>query len=83
MPLARLHLYNYLDELQTRCLYYDTDSVIYTCLLNEQPLPVGDYLGDLTDEYVSDYGTFSITVNTCSHASHNFQYADHSTKHRN
>lgn len=53
--LARLHLYNYLDELQDRCLYYDTDSVIYTCAANEQPLPLGDYLGDLTDE-LSAYG---------------------------
>lgn len=48
--LARLHLYGYLDRLQNRCLYYDTDSVIYTCAANEEPLPLGDYLGDLTDE---------------------------------
>lgn len=53
--LARIHLYSYLDELNDRCLYYDTDSVIYTCKENEQPLPVGDYLGDLTDE-LADYG---------------------------
>lgn len=54
--LARIHLYGYLEELQTRCLYYDTDSVIYTCKENEHPLPLGDYLGDLTDELVDDYG---------------------------
>lgn len=35
---ARIHLYGYLEKLQTRCLCYDTDSVIYTCATNEQPL---------------------------------------------
>lgn len=54
--LARIHLYGYLEKLQTRCLYYDTDSVIYTCKENEQPLPLGDYLGDLTDELADDFG---------------------------
>lgn len=47
---ARMHLYTYLDKLQTRCLYYDTDSVIYTCKDGEDTLPLGDYLGELTDE---------------------------------
>lgn len=53
--LARIHLYGYLEKLQDRCLYYDTDSVIYTCAANQEPLPLGDYLGELTDE-LADYG---------------------------
>lgn len=52
---ARLHLYKYLDFLQERVLYYDTDSVFFTKKPNEEGLPLGDYLGDLTDELV-DYG---------------------------
>lgn len=28
--LARIHLYKYLDMLQERCLYHDTDSVIFS-----------------------------------------------------
>lgn len=52
---ARIYLYKYLDELQERCLYYDTDSVIYTCKDDEKPLSIGDYLGDLTDE-LSEFG---------------------------
>ena len=46
---ARLRLYQVLDQLKDRCLYYDTDSVIY---LDDGSvnLPLGDYLGDLTDE---------------------------------
>lgn len=47
---ARMHLYAYLDKLQERCLYYDTDSVIYTCKDDENILPLGDHLGELTDE---------------------------------
>lgn len=53
--LARIHLYGYLDKLQERCLYYDTDSVIFTCDENEECLPLGDNLGDLTDE-VREFG---------------------------
>lgn len=64
--LARIHLYGYLKKLQARCLYYDTDSVIYTCAANEQSLPLGDYLGDLTDELV-EYGENSfISEFVCS-----------------
>lgn len=47
---ARMHLYAYLDKLQERCLYYDTDSVIYTCKDDENILSLGDHLGELTDE---------------------------------
>lgn len=52
---ARMHLYGYLDKVQERCLYYDTDSVIYTCSDGEEMLNLGDHLGDLTDE-LSTFG---------------------------
>ena len=51
---ARLHLYEALELLGERVLYYDTDSVIY---LEEpgQPNPVlGDYLGEFTSELDGD-----------------------------
>ena len=51
---ARLKLYEALDQLQERVLYYDTDSVIY---LEEpgQPSPVlGNYLGEFTSELDDD-----------------------------
>ena len=51
---ARLRLYEALELLGERVLYYDTDSVIY---LEEvgQPSPVlGDYLGDFTSELDPD-----------------------------
>ena len=47
---ARLKLYDLLEKLQDRVLYYDTDSVIYI----HKPLywnpPLGDFLGQLKDE---------------------------------
>lgn len=53
--LARIHLYNYLDILKERCLYHDTDSIIFTCKSGEACPKLGDYLGDLTDE-LAEFG---------------------------
>jgi hypothetical protein len=48
---ARLELYNLLDFLGDRVLYYDTDSVIYKHSDDPTQNPkLGDNLGDLTDE---------------------------------
>ena len=47
---ARLKLYSYLEQLQQRVLYFDTDSVIYSWKPGEPDIPLGDYLGDMTDE---------------------------------
>ena len=47
---ARLKLYDYLEQLQDRALYVDTDSIIFTTADGESPMPLGDYLGDLTNE---------------------------------
>jgi len=47
---ARLRLYEQLEVLQERVLYFDTDSIIYVTRPGEATLPLGDYLGDLTSE---------------------------------
>ena len=47
---ARLKLYDLLDLLQEPVLYYDTDSVIYVHKPGKPDPPLGNYLGDLTDE---------------------------------
>ncbi|KAK3735264.1 hypothetical protein QZH41_008887 [Actinostola sp. cb2023] len=47
---ARLKLYRYLEELQERFLYFDTDSIFYVTHPGQALLPLGDYLGDLTSE---------------------------------
>lgn len=50
--LARVHLYGYLDMLKERCLYHDTDSIIFSCKDGEEKPMLGDYLGELTDELI-------------------------------
>ena len=54
---ARLKLYDLLDLLQERVLYYDTDSVVYIHQPGKPDPPLGDYLGDLTDELNGGYIT--------------------------
>ena len=58
---ARLKLYDLLDLLQERVLYYDTDSVVYVHEPGKPDPPLGDYLGDLTDELKGDYITTFIS----------------------
>src|SRR5436190_2172200 len=57
---ARLKLYTYLERLDRRVLYYDTDSCIYISSgePNEYEPRTGNFLGDLTDELES-YGSGS------------------------
>ena len=51
---ARLKLYSYLENLDRRVLYYDTDSCAFVCIQrtkNEEYRPhIGSLLGDMTDE---------------------------------
>ena len=47
---ARLKLYSVLEQLDRRVLYYDTDSIIYISRPGEVDPPLGDYLGELTNE---------------------------------
>ncbi|KAM4014972.1 uncharacterized protein ACNLHF_001687 [Anomaloglossus baeobatrachus] len=51
---ARLELYSLLDRLQERCLYHDTDSVIFVQKAGEWNPTLGDYLGELTSEIPDD-----------------------------
>jgi hypothetical protein len=52
---ARIHLYGYLDSLQERALYCDTDSVLYV-QPNDGPglVETGDRLGAMTSELKPD-----------------------------
>ncbi|XP_060731092.1 uncharacterized protein LOC132848976 [Tachysurus vachellii] len=47
---ARLELYNLMDRLNRRCLYTDTDSVIFKSKEGDWMPPLSDYLGGLTSE---------------------------------
>lgn len=48
--LSRLKLYESPEKLGEQVLYYDTDSVIYKCKPDQTTIPLGDYMGDMTDE---------------------------------
>ena len=51
---ARLRLYTHLKTLGERALYFDTDSVIYRWQPGQSEIPLGDYLGEMTDELEGD-----------------------------
>jgi len=52
---ARLHLYSYLDRLQERALYTDTDSVVFIQTRDGDALvEIGDCLGAMTSELKPD-----------------------------
>ena len=53
--MARLKLYDALDTLKERVLYYDTHSVIYRTKPDEVKLPLGKFLGQFTDELEGDH----------------------------
>ena len=66
---ARLKLYEALEKLDERVLYYDTDSVIYKTQAGQEKLPLGDYLGQFTDETDGDP-----IVEFCSGGAKNYGY---------
>ena len=54
---ARLQLYDELDMLKERVLYYDTDSIVYLTQPDQPEPRLGNYIGDLTDELGGDHIT--------------------------
>ena len=47
---ARLKLYSYLQQLNTQVLYFDTDSVVYKWKPGQTEIPLGNFLGEMTNE---------------------------------
>ena len=47
---ARLKLWKVMQSLGSRVIYHDTDSIIFSAKEGEYIPPLGEYLGDLTDE---------------------------------
>jgi len=70
---ARLKLYEYLENLQERVLYYDTDSVIYVSKEGEYEPPLGNFIGDMTNELES-YGSDSYIKEFVSGGPKNYAY---------
>lgn len=47
---ARLKLYDVLDQVGERVCYFDTDSIVYISREGQHDPPLGNYLGQLTNE---------------------------------
>ena len=68
---ARLKLYSVLERLQGRVFYFDTDSVIFTSQPGEWIPPLGDYLGELTNEL--DDGDYITTFASAGPKNYTYQ----------
>ena len=51
---ARLKLYGYMDKVKDRLMYSDTDCCFYSHRPGQDALPLGDHLGDMTNEVPGD-----------------------------
>ena len=61
---ARLKLFKIINSLGNRCLYYDTDSVIFTAKPGEYIPKTGEFLGQLTNE-LNDSSDFITKFLSC------------------
>ena len=77
---ARLKLYSYMEKLQTKTLYTDTDSIIYLKDDSVDDIPTGNFLGDMTDELEKDYGVGSYITELVALGPKNYSYKVFSTK---
>jgi hypothetical protein len=75
---ARLKLYEHLEALGGQVLYYDTDSVLYVYKNGLYRIPIGDYLGEMTDE-LAEYGPGSYIVEFVSGGPKTYAYLVWST----
>ncbi|KAJ8019801.1 putative DNA polymerase [Holothuria leucospilota] len=71
---ARLKLYSYLERLDRRVLYFDTDSIIYVSTPEAWDPPIGNFLGDMTDELRKPYGEGSYITEFVSGGPKNYAY---------
>lgn len=81
---ARLHLYSFIERLGSRLLYFDTDSIIYWSTVGRQQyeVPVGSFLGQMTDE-LREYGHGSYITEFCAGGPKNYSYKVYSTMKKN
>ena len=66
---ARLKLYQELQQLNQRVVYFDTDSIIFTQEPGQYQPPLGKYLGKFKDELKGDH-----IVQFCSGGPKNYGY---------
>ena len=62
---ARLRLYHHLNQVEENALYFDIDSVVYKWQPGQPEIPLGNFLGEMTDEL--DMETAIVTSSSNSH----------------
>ena len=67
---ARLKLNALIQKLNSRTLYFDTDSVIFSSTPEEEKISTGPYLGDLTNELSEG----EVITSFCSGGPKNYSY---------
>lgn len=63
---ARLKLYSYLEEMQERVFYMDTDSVIFSYRAGDYLPDTSMRIGEMSDEIKDDYGHDAYIKRFCS-----------------
>ncbi|KAJ8024303.1 hypothetical protein HOLleu_37008 [Holothuria leucospilota] len=71
---ARLKLYSYLERFDKRVLYFDIGSIIYVSTPEAWDPPIGNSLGDMTDELRKPYGEGSYITEFVSGGPQNYAY---------
>ena len=69
---GRLKLLEALQKLERRVIYVDTDSCLYISRPNEYDLPLGDYLGDFTNEIDNKKGNHIIEAASIAPKSYSY-----------
>jgi len=76
---ARIKLYRLMDKIEEirpySLLYHDTDSVLYYRKYSDPLIECGDYLGDLTDEIIKNYGSNAKCIEFASLGPKNYGYS--------
>src|SRR3569832_1468289 len=75
---ARLKLYSYIEKLDKRVLYFDTNSIIYTARHGEPVIATGTNLGDMTNE-LKDFNRGAYIVEFVSAGPKNYGYKVYDT----
>ena len=78
---ARIILYEYLKKLGRRVIYFDTDSIIFYSEDRDWMPPLGDFIGDLTDEIGDENKTIDEFV-CCGPKSYAYSIFDQKTMER-
>ena len=71
---ARLRFYHHLNHVGENALYFDTDSVVYKWQPGKPEIPLGNFLGEMTDKLDDGKGNRDVIVEFLSCGPKNYAY---------